>query len=603
MPISRIRVMFFAAAFIIVSAVPIVARGEEPEVRALWVDSFNPGLRSAAEVDALIERAKRGNLNTIIAQVRRNAQSLYAKHHPAEGWLENYTPPHGFDPLQYLIDKARPEGIEVHAWVNIGALFTGHPNIPTASFPCKTPCDPNHIFNKHGHLAPEAETWLTRTHPSFRDGTLSPFFHQRFSGGVWFLDLGHPAAAAHTIDVLTHLLRNYDVDGIHLDYIRYPETPIIVPASRRPPGAGALAFTVGYNPTSVKRFNATHGYEAGSVPNYWSPSWNQWRRDQVTAFVRRLYLEMGFIRPTAKLSAALITFFRGPNSVEPRTFAGTEAYFRVFQDWDGWMREGILDLSIPMIYKSQHIASHVTQFREWIEFTKRSQYGRHGVLGLGNYMNSLENTVVQVAEGRAPAAGGASSRGFNFFSYHVTNGAAPGRPARPRDEFFRAMTEDGAYATVAPFPAPSFVPAMTWKTDPRLGHLLAQIVLEDGSPADGARVTMQKVGSGPRDEVVVQYADGNGYVGGVDLNPGAYQLLVEIPGATDRVTIPDPVLPGRVTRVVVDLGRPARGPMVRADRTLGQHERTDHLPEEASALEEWQGREPLPEDLATQTTP
>ncbi|HEY0788365.1 MAG TPA: family 10 glycosylhydrolase, partial [Thermoanaerobaculia bacterium] len=557
-------------------------------VRALWVDSFNPGLRSPAEIDALVARAKSGNLNAIIAQVRRNAQSLYAI--SFEGWVENYAPPAGFDPLQYLIEKAHAEGIEVHAWANIGAVFTGNPNVPTASFPCKRPCDPSHLFNVHGYGVPDEENWLTRAHPSFLAGTT--FSGWRQSNGTWFIDLGHPGAAEHTIDVLTHLLRNYDVDGIHLDYIRFPEMPI---ASPRPPGVG-LPFAIGYNPTSVKRFNTVYGRAEGSLPNPWDASFSQWRRDQVTAFVRRLYLEMNYIRPEAKLSAALITFYLGPNATEPRTFQQTEAYYRVFQDWGGWMKEGILDMSIPMIYKSHHISSHVTQFRQWIEFTKEAQHDRHGVIGLGAYMNNLENTLVQIDEGRAPSLSGALSRGFNFFSYNATNQAAAGKPLRPRDELFRALTEDGAYAVDAPFSMPVSVPEMVWKSDPRVGHLRARSVTADGTPADGALVTIAKVGAGPKDEEIVQYADGNGYVGGVDLNPGAYQLVIAMPGSEDRVTVPEPVVPGRVTRLTVDLGRPNRGPMARAERTFGANERTDHL-EGASELEEWQGREPIPEDL------
>jgi uncharacterized lipoprotein YddW (UPF0748 family) len=73
----------------------------EPEVRAIWVDSFNPGLRSPEEVDALIARVRRANINTIVAQVRRNAQSLYAI--SIEGWAESYVPPlvrHGLQPGQ-----------------------------------------------------------------------------------------------------------------------------------------------------------------------------------------------------------------------------------------------------------------------------------------------------------------------------------------------------------------------------------------------------------------------------------------------------------------------------------------------------------------------
>jgi uncharacterized lipoprotein YddW (UPF0748 family) len=589
----RSAVAALALCALAVGAHVPVSSNDAHEVRALWVDSFNPGLRSPAEIDGLIARAKQGNLNTIMAQVRRNAQGLYAL--SPEGWVENYTPPAGFDPLQSLVDKAHAEGIEVHAWANIGAIFSGNPSVATASFPCKVPCNPSHIFNLHGWGTSGEANWLTRAHPSYLAGTTFNGYRQSPSG-LWFMDLGHPAAAEHTLAVLLDVVRNYGVDGIHLDYVRYPEMPIVSP---RPPGVG-LPFSIGYNETSVRRFNAAYGRPVGSLPDPWDSSFSSWRRDQVRAFVRRLYLEMNFLRPEAKLSAALITFFRGPNSVEPRSFQQTEAYYRVFQDWGGFMQEGILDMSMPMIYKSQHLASHVVQFNEWIEFTKNAQYNRHGVHGLGAFLNSLENTVVQIGHGRSPSALGSTSRGFNFFSYNATNQAVAGpggTPLRPRDELFLALTLDGAYAEIAPFPDPVAVPPMSWKTDPRQGHLLAQVLDAGGRPADGALVRIQKLGAGPRDEAITQYADGNGYVGGVDLAPGAYQLVVEIPGGADRVTVPQPVLPGRVTRVVFNLGQPARGPMARAERALGAHERTDHLPEEASDLAEWLVREPVPEDL------
>ncbi len=593
----RHRLAFIMAALCLVATLSFTFASSDDvgEVRALWVDSFNPGLRSPVEIDDLIARAKLGNLNTIMAQIRRNAQGLYAL--SPEGWVENYVPPVGFDPLQDLIEKAHAQGIEVHAWANIGPIFSGNPNVATASFPCKVPCNPNHIFNLHGQNAPDGENWLTRAHPSFLSGTT--FNGYRMSpSGLWFLDLGHPAAAEYTLNVLLDIVRDYDVDGIHLDYIRYPEMPI---ASPRPPGVG-LPFSIGYNPTSIKRFNAAYGRPAETLPDPWDPSFSDWRRDQVRAFVRRLYLELNFIRPQAKLSASLITFYRGPNSTEPRTFQQTEAYYRVFQDWGGWMQEGILDMSVPMVYKSQHIASHVTQFNEWIEFTKNAQFNRHGIIGLGAYMNSLENTIVQIGLGREPSALGATTRGFNFFSYNATNQAVPGGPPlRPRDEFFSAITVDGAYAEIAPFRYPAPIPVMGWKEKPRSGHLLAQILDADGQPADGARVTIERMGGGPFDATITQYADGNGYVGGVDLKPGAYQLVVEIQGATVR-TVPQPVTPGRVTRLLLNLSGPARGPMVRPARAFGANERTDHI-NDASDLSDWIVREPVPEDLRQPVNP
>ncbi len=575
-------------------------RAQEPEIRALWVDSFNPGLRSPADIDELIARVKRGNLNTIIAQVRRNAQSLFAN--ALEGWVENYLPPDGFDPLQDLIDKAHREGIEVHGWVNIGPIYSGHPLVPTASWPCGVPCDPDHVFNRHGWGQPDENYWLTRTHPSFPEGTHAAFPGERLSSGLWWLDLGHPNAAQYTIDVLLHLLRNYDVDGLHLDYIRYPEMPITAPPS------GGLSFSTGYNPVSAERFNAAHGRTPGTLPDPWDASWSEWRRDQVRAFVRRLYLETIAIRPHAKLSAALITFFRGPNDVEPRTFAQTEAYYRVFQDWNGWMREGILDWAIPMIYKSHHLESHRVQFAEWTEFTKNAQYQRYGVIGLGAFMNSLENTILQVDLGRAPALTGASTRGFNFFSYNATNDAIPGQPMQPRDEFFRALAEDGAYPQSAPFSIPTPLPPMPREVWPHTGHLLAQILDADGQPADGVLVTIREVRARRRNTTIVQYADGNGYVSGVDLSPGRYQLLItHSDGVRERVNVTERVRASHVTTAQIYLRHRSFGPVTREDlQPLGarprvadearSRPRAEPLPD-ASALEEWQVHEPLPEDI------
>src|SRR5207302_9780339 len=102
----------------------------------------------------------------------------------------------------------------------------------------------------------------------------------------WYLDLGHPAAAAYTPDVLLHLVRSYHVDCIHLDRVRYPESP---------------RGDAGYNDTSVARFRARYG----RAPRAKDPLWNDWRREQVTAFVRRVALGAKAIRSSITIAAAL----------------------------------------------------------------------------------------------------------------------------------------------------------------------------------------------------------------------------------------------------------------------------------------------------------
>jgi len=112
-------------------------------------------------------------------------------------------------------------------------------------------------------------------------------------------------------------VRNYDVDGIHLDYVRY----------------GGAAF--GYNPTSVARFNARYG--TAGQPDAADPRWADWRREQVTALVRQVYLEAIAIQPQVMVSAATIAWGAGPAS--DADWPGTRTCAEVFQDWPAWLRE------------------------------------------------------------------------------------------------------------------------------------------------------------------------------------------------------------------------------------------------------------------------
>jgi len=567
------------------------AASEHPEVRAFWVDAFNPGIKTAAQVDTLIERVLQANANTIVAQVRRRGDSYYLN--SIEPLVEDATVTRGFDSLGYLIERAHAAGLEVHAWIIANAIFNGHPFIPTAAWPCAVPCSADHVFNRHGFFAAGDENWLTRTHPLYTAGTsvypsngsLIPA-GWRLSDGNWYLDPGHPAAAEYTVNVAKHLVATYDIDGLHLDRIRYPEMPI-----SRVVG-GPIGFSTGYNDVSVRRFNQAYGRPAAALPLPWDGSWSGWRREQMNALVRRIYLETIAIKPHVKVSASTITFWRGPNV--SGGFENTEAYYRVFQDWNGWLRAGLLDLNIPMVYKPVTSGENTAQFSDWAEFTKVHQYNRHSAVGLGVYLNSFEQSIGQIAEARQPSpATGATPAGLAYYSFATTNRAGGGAPMRPHAEFFRALSEDGAYVAVAPNPAPVTIPAMPWKAAPRHGYLLGQIFDLAGHPADGAVVTIRQLNAHARAVAIEQTADGNGYVGAADLPPGAYQLAIRTPDGTEFFTVPSPVTPGVVSRLTIRLRSRKRGPIIRpAQRAVyGPMDESD-----VSPLGHWRQREPIPQD-------
>lgn len=565
-----------------------LASGED-EIRAFWADAFAPGLKTRAQIDLLVDRVIEANANTIVAQVRRRGDSFYLN--SIEPLTEDAGLEPGLDSLAYLLERAHARGIEVHAWLIANAIFSGHPFIATAAHPCKVPCAPDHVFNQHGLFAAGDENWLTRTHPSYTAGTLRypasgalipPGF--RTTDGNWWIDPGHPAAAEYTVNVIRHLVASYDIDGLHLDRIRYPEMPIA-----RPFVGGPIGFSTGYNPVSVRRFNAAHRRPEDHLPLPWDPSWSQWRRDQMTALVRRIYLEAIAVRPNVKVSAATITFWRGP--AVQGGFHNTEAYSRVFQDWNGWMRQGFLDLNMPMVYKPVPSAENAAQFSDWTSFARTHQYARQAAIGIGTYLNTFENSFAQLAEARQASASGQRAAGQVLYSYAATNSTLK-TPFRPHAEFFRALSENGAYAADAPYATPAAVPVMPWKAQPRLGYLLAQVVDSSGRAADGADVAVQKVGFGPVDASVSQVTDGNGFVGVADLPEGAYQLIVTTPDRREFHVTPSPVVPGRVSRIVIRLTTNPRGPMIRPE---ARPPAVVH--EDVSPLEHWRGREPAAEDL------
>src|SRR5687768_923827 len=339
---SSILFAGMALAGVLLSALSTQAQ-PRTEYRGFWVDTFNTTLNTPAQVLAVINNAKLAKANAIFVQVRRRGDSWYLNSLEPRADRQPIAP--GFDPLLELITQAhKPENkLEVHAFVIVGAVWNRDPRCPTLQPPA------GHVFLSNGgfnnataNIAPGPNNWLTRTllpdsalpHPTTCQTGTPPnisFNGHRFGADFW-IDLGHPDAAAYTNNVLMHLVQNYDLDGLHLDRIRYPEFT----ASMQTPSNGT---NIGYNDTSIARFNLRYGRSGTPAQN--DPLWSQWRRDQVTNFVRRLYLNVVAVKPQMKLSGSFIAFGGGPTT-EPG-WNSAEAYWRVYQDWRAWTEEGITD--------------------------------------------------------------------------------------------------------------------------------------------------------------------------------------------------------------------------------------------------------------------
>ncbi|MBI5084993.1 MAG: family 10 glycosylhydrolase [Acidobacteria bacterium] len=438
------------------------------QYRAFWADAFHEGYKTPAQVDQLVENALTAKANAIFMEARVRSNSYFRQ--SLEGFAEDSAVPAGFDPLEYLIQKAHARGIEVHAWYVVYPLWrTGSP-----------PQNPQHLYHLHGPPAAGDERWLNVS-----------------SAGVETLGLdpGHPGVLPYLIDVFLEPVKRYDVDGIHLDYVRYPEDA-----------------DYGYNRASIERYSRQNN-KVG-VPSRADGAWNQWRRDQVTALVRQLYLRVQQLRPGVKVSAATITWGNGP--LTDAEYRGKDAYGYVFQDWRGWLEEGILDLSVPMNYFVE--TKYATYLDRWAEYQKNRQYGRGYVNGLGNYLNTLPQTLAQLDRVLRPSSLGNTPLGVCFYSYASTRSEDPAQ--RPNPEFYQAI---GEY-----FKEQVAVPELPWKTRPVKGHLMGRLEVNGGEKwwADGVMVRLAGREGGEQS----RRTDASGFFGWVDLAPGEYKAQIESNG-------------------------------------------------------------------------
>ncbi len=471
-------------------ALPLFAKSptppDRPELRAFWVDGFNDGFKTPAQCDVLLHRLRAMHCNAVFVQMRKRADAYYQSHY--EGWAQDDAGQ--FDALQYLCDHAHAAGrprIQVHAWINACAVG-GNASA--------------------GPLTKQHPEWLSLSDTGADFDTESTK-----------IDPGNPEAAEWTYRVYMDVVRHYDVDGIHLDFIRYG-------------GDGKTVGHWGYNAASVARYDKKYG--GTGQPRWDDPRWRAWRRAQVTALVRRVYVSATALKPKLIVSAATICW-GDPPATDAEYNAKSAAYTEVFAPWRDWMREGILDLNCPMTYFRS--AKALPKWRGWNTFAKDHQYGHQAALGIGAYLNPVGDTLAMVRDTRAKTAAGHRAAGTVVYCYDTPTGVN-GQEVEGDTALFAALP-NVFKGTVLP-------PSMPWKTDPKTGALMGTLLSGDSlTPVDGARVTATR-----HDGKVHRTgeSDGNGWFGFAHIPPGTYHVRAVWPGGVYETDLR--VHPGETARTV-----------------------------------------------------
>lgn len=358
---------------------PRAAAPASTEVRALWV--LRTTLESRDAIRRMVASASEHGFNTLFVQVRGRGDAYFSR------GVELRAPalaaqPEGFDPLAETLAHARLAGLRVHAWVNVN-LVSGTAELPASR---------EHVIYEHPEwlmvpreLAPELLPIDVRS-PEYL-GRLARWTRANASTveGLYVSPV-HPEAIQHIARVVADLVTRYAVDGVHLDYVRYP-------AGDFDYGRAAIAaFEQDIRPRRTvaerERVDAARSIDPFAWPDAYADEWRLFRQSRVTALVTRLRSTVKAIRPAAIVSAAIV-----PDA---------EAAMRdKLQDWRTWVENDFIDALCPMAYTTEP-----SVFAAQIANVHALAAGRPVWAGIGAYRLSPRETIDNIAAARRVGVGG-----------------------------------------------------------------------------------------------------------------------------------------------------------------------------------------------------
>lgn len=354
------------------------------EVRALWVTRAT--LSSPATIARMVWSAKQGGFNTIVVQVRGRGDAYYAS--ALEPRASDLTSRPAFDPLAETIAVAKRAGLDVHAWV-VANLVSSAVELP-ASRQHVVYRQPDWLMVPR-ELAAEMLSVNPRS-PEYL-GRLARWSRARPEEveGLYMSPI-HPAAAKHLADVVEDIARRYDIAGVHLDYIRYPNEGFDYSRAT----LQQFKDSVRADMTTDERTHADgrERIDPLAYPALYPQRWQAFRRARLTAMVMRVRTALKAARPSATLSAAVVPDF-------------AYAYGSRLQDWRTWLDQSLVDVVCPMAY-----AKDVDQFEAQISEAQSLAGSRAVWAGIGAYRLSADETLRQI-----DAARRLKTDGVILFSY------------------------------------------------------------------------------------------------------------------------------------------------------------------------------------------
>lgn len=321
-------------------------------IHGMW---FRPPVDSVELVQSL-ENMKKLGINTVFIETFYHSWTIY----PGENSIQR---PEflGWDPLKITLDFAHANGMEVHAWIEVFYAF-----------------NPDYLDGTMGPVLTQNPDWLLESNDPD-----DPFSEE----GKLYFNPAHPGVRNYLILMMKELVSSYPVDGINLDYIRYPVH------------SGKKHF--GFDNVSQKLFKKETGLELSPESIKDDVVFNRfakWKIDNVTRFVKNTVDVVKAVNPDIQISAAIFPSYRNdPGSLSK------------FQDWATWVKGDMLDFVTPMCYGYTGNTRH-EEIRESLELSRIPV-----VIGLAiNRVKNADDVEKLIKDGLTDGSAGIAWFAYNW---------------------------------------------------------------------------------------------------------------------------------------------------------------------------------------------
>ena len=279
----------------------------QPEIRAMWLDRGTiVEAKNEEDLAKVFDRMAAAGINVVFFETVNASYTIY----PSQVAPEQNPLTRGWDPLKVAVKLAHERNMEIHAWVWVfAAANQAHNKV------LEQPLD------YLGPVLSRNPDWgaTNKSGGSFdySQGTKKAFF-----------DPANPEVQNYLLSLYEEIVKNYDVDGLQLDYIRYPFQ------------SQDSNQTYGYGKSSRWLFKQMTGVDPITL-NPRGALWEQWtsfKIRQVDTFVSQVSTRLKQIRPQLKMSAAVFPLEQ------------KERLYRIQQNWEEWGQNQWIDLIFLMTY-------------------------------------------------------------------------------------------------------------------------------------------------------------------------------------------------------------------------------------------------------------